>query len=168
MCRNNKIKRQSENNGWQPNEIWVIVGNYQFYIFNIQSNIQERLWEMMEGEKYKKHPIYYWLNDVFWLTEVQECLLKKKVDLNEEVSIKELLEKIRDIWWYLACERMVNLADYSLVTEYMDKFLDYCDDNGCTHKMVSINYFLEMLSSFEKSMVKKGKSWLFLWTKGVS
>ena len=151
MDRNNE--NSFINEWWSNEKLWPVVGKMLIYT----SNTQERLWEVMEGEKYKKHSIDYWLNEVFWLPERQRNLLKTKVDFNEEVSIKDLLGKIGYIGWHLSHERVINLADYSLVLEYMDKFLDYCDDEGYIRKRkVSINNFLKMLSSFEESRIRKG------------
>ncbi|MBO7504907.1 hypothetical protein J6T66_01840 [bacterium] len=97
------------------------------------------------------------------MPESRKRSLKKKVDFNKRVTIKDLLEEtgIKDMGRNLTTEYVISLADTSLNKKSMDAFLDYLEDDHIINvfQKVSAKKFLELLSLFESERFQRIYEW---------
>lgn len=122
------------------------------------SDTQKCLREVVEGEKYKKHSIDYWLNEVFWCfwNRAEEASLRTKLNLDEEITIRDLLEKpgIKARGRNLMGTNVPDFAEQCLQEEYRKDFFDFLNYDYVHY--LSVDDFLELLRRFEKSRIRKG------------
>ena len=128
----------------------------------------EYLGETLNEEKYKVYSIECWMNDIFLFTPKYKNYLKSKLDFSRKVSIKNLLNEIWKIdeWRNsgnapITHAPTMHFAEKTLNEEYMDAFLDYLEEKNIrvSSVCVSIERFLELLSSFEQEGIKRLREW---------